>query len=147
MQAIIYKATTQMFIGIIINIALIVPPKPNNIIKTAELSPMLYDIYAINIDNNIEQNLVLPQTKMNNKTSKYLIILVIKKEKGPISALKKLIKVLSLIFAMVILSAPLIPVKMPVTIATKKIKAKNTSKTLFVAIYFLAFCFAKYEKL
>ena len=45
-EHIIYTAKTQVRIGIITIIVFIAPPNPNNTIKTAELSPKLYDIKA-----------------------------------------------------------------------------------------------------
>lgn len=137
-----YTAKTTTLIGIITIIALIVPPIPNSIIKTDELSPKLYDIKAKKMLMIGKQNLVLPKRNIIVSTKKYLVILVIKNAKGPISPLKNLTRVLSFILDIEILSEPLIPTNIPVTIAIKKIKAKNISKYLLKDTYLLAFCFS-----
>lgn len=137
-----YTAKTTTLIGIITIIALIVPPIPNSIIKTDELSPKLYDIKAKKMLMIGKQNLVLPKRNIIVSTKKYLVILVIKNAKGPISPLKNLTRVLSFILDIEILSEPFIPTNIPVTIAIKKIKAKNISKYLLKDTYLLAFCFS-----
>lgn len=137
-----YTAKTTTLIGIITIIALIVPPMPNSMIKTEELSPKLYDINAKKMLIIGKQNFVLPKRNIIVSTKKYLVILVIKNAKGPISPLKNLTRVLSFILDIEILSEPFIPTNIPVTIAIKKIKAKNISKYLLKDTYLLAFCFS-----
>lgn len=137
-----YTAKTTTLIGIITIIALIVPPMPNSMIKTEELSPKLYDINAKKMLMIGKQNFVLPKRNIIVSTKKYLVILVIKNAKGPISPLKNLTRVLSFILDIEILSEPFIPTNIPVTIAIKKIKAKNISKYLLKDTYLLAFCFS-----
>lgn len=137
-----YTAKTTTLIGIITIIALIVPPMPNSMIKTEELSPKLYDINAKKMLMIGKQNFVLPKRNIIVSTKKYFVILVIKNAKGPISPLKNLTRVLSFILDIEILSEPFIPTNIPVTIAIKKIKAKNISKYLLKDTYLLAFCFS-----